>query len=410
MSAIAVYEEWRGRTVIVGGLDASVRRGLLSSTFRYDASYVASAEAFALEPALPLELGSHPSGASIPRSFQDAAPDRWGRNLIVKRARASAVREGRPLPALDERDFLLGVSDVTRQGALRFAFSRGGEFQHPDAEVPKLVRLPRLMRAAEAVARDDASEDAVKELLDAGTGSLGGARPKASVTDEDRLMIAKFGHADDQWDVMRWEKTALDLAARAGIAVPESSLVEIGGQAVHLLTRFDRRGTERVPYISALTLLEASDGVTADYLDIADALTDVASHASDDLVQLWRRIAFSIAIHNTDDHLRNHGLLRSGRGWALAPAFDVNPDPTASQRRTTLAGAAAPEEEARALVEYAPFFDVSADHARAILSDVLAAVSGWREAAAANRIPHAEIVLFEPVFARGRDALATALR
>ncbi|WP_245570397.1 type II toxin-antitoxin system HipA family toxin [Microbacterium luticocti] len=289
------------------------------------------------------------------------------------------------------------------------AKTAGGEFEHPGTDVPKLVALPRLMRAAEEAGRDDPPEEALKALLDAGSGSLGGARPKASIADDERLLIAKFGHSADEWDVMRWEKIVLDLAEHAGIACPRSSLVEVSGRAVLLIERFDRETGHRIGYISALTLLEADDGETHDYLDVADALSTVSPQASADLAQLWARIAFSVAVHNTDDHLRNHGFLRAKNGWRLSPVFDVNPDPDQHSRRTTIAGATDPVDEARALLDCAPLFGLTPEHAHATITRVIEAVSSWRTRAHAHRVTDHEITRFAPVFTQGLDALATVL-
>lgn len=398
MTGIFAYTDIGGGLVAVGELHSSVRRGRVSSSFRYDTDFVEQRRAYAIEPALPLSTGSWPLGRALPRSFDDAAPDRWGRNLIAKRARADAAVAGLAARQLDERDYLLGVSDVTRQGALRFSTEPGGEFQHASAEVPKLLALPRLLRAADRVSQDDAgSLSAIKELLDAGTGSLGGARPKASVGDGDRLLIAKFPHHADHWDVMGWEKTALDLAEAAGVTVPHTQLIDIDGRSVLLLERFDRSGSDRIGYISAMTLLESDDGEGRDYLEIAEAMAEHGSHTTSDLRQLWRRIAFSIAIHNTDDHLRNHGFLRRDAGWTLAPAFDLNPHPELGATRvTSVGGAASPAEELDALLTSAAMFDVTQDAARRVLAEVGAAAAGWPDVARSNGVPSRDVERFRP--------------
>jgi serine/threonine-protein kinase HipA len=280
-------------------------------------------------------------------------------------------------------------------------------FQHPATDVPKLIALPALLHAANAVSRDEPdSLEAIKTLLDAGTGSLGGARPKASVRDDGRLMIAKFPHHADGWNVIAWEKTALDLADAAGISVPGRRLVGIDGSPVLLLDRFDREGSHRVGYISAMTLLEAQDGQPRDYTEIAEVLPEHSSAAVEDLRQLWRRIAFSIAIHNTDDHLRNHGFLRRGSGWRLAPAFDVNPNPElAVQRVTSIGGATHPADEVNALLLYAESFGLTGTQARTILREVAEAVENWEGVARRNGVAHAEIARFEPTLSRTIEAV-----
>ena len=407
MSRVLAYVEIDGRTRLAGDTYFNFRRGRLTATFSYDRDYVASPGAYAIDPALGLTTGSWPLPDGLPGAFSDAAPDRWGRNLIARRLRGEAGTAGRPAPTLDDRDYLLGVSDETRQGALRFKTDATDEFQHPAPDVPKLIALPSLLHAADAVSRDESDNlEAIKVLLDAGTGSLGGARPKASVRDGDRLMIAKFPHHADGWSVIAWEKTALDLAEAAGISVPKRQLVGVEGSPVLLLDRFDRDGTDRVGYISAMTLLEAVDGQSRDYTEIAEVIPESSSAAVDDLRQLWRRIAFSVAIHNTDDHLRNHGLLRRNSGWRLAPGFDINPNPDLSvQRVTSIGGAINPAEEVNALLVYAESFGLTDSQARAVLREVGEAAGSWKSVARGNGIVPAEITRFEQTLRHTIDAV-----
>jgi serine/threonine-protein kinase HipA len=398
VSRILVFVELDGRTTAVGDCYFTLRRGRLTATFAYDRDYLALPGAYAVDPALGLSAGPWPLPDGLPGAFSDAAPDRWGRNLIAKRLRAQAAIDGRPPPTLDDRDYLLGVSDETRQGALRFKTDVVGEFQHPEPDVPKLIALPALLHAANAVSRDEPDNlAAIKTLLDAGTGSLGGARPKASVRDGDRLLIAKFPHHADEWSVIAWEKTALDLAEAAGISVPRRRLVGIDGSSVLLLERFDREGPKRVGYLSAMTLLGARDGQPRDYTEIADVIPESSSATNNDLRQLWRRIAFSIAIHNTDDHLRNHGFLHHKAGWRLAPGFDINPNPDlAAQRVTSIGGAADPADEVSALLAYAENFALTHSQAHAVLREVADAAGNWAAVARRNGIAGAEITRFGP--------------
>lgn len=398
MSRIFTYLELNGHSLLVGDAYLQVRRGRLAVTFSYDRDYLGLRDAYPIDPALRLTSGNWAVPQGLPRAFADAAPDRWGRNLIAKRHRLEATAESSPMPQLDDRHYLLGVSDETRQGALRFKTEIAGEFQHPTPDIPKLLALPTLMRAAAEVARDEeGGMAAIKILLDAGTGSLGGARPKASVKDGDRLMIAKFPHHTDSWNVIAWEKTALDLAAAAGITVPKAQLVDIEGQSVLLLERFDRQAERRIGYMSALTLIEGADGEQRDYTEIAEALPEYSAHATADLRELWRRVAFSVAVHNTDDHLRNHGFLRSKSGWGLAPVFDVNPNPDLdSQRVTSIGGSSGPASDVQALLAYAGTFDLTQVQAKEILCEVSGAAAGWASFARRNGISAAEIGKFEP--------------
>jgi serine/threonine-protein kinase HipA len=398
ISRAHVYiDDEEGEPRHVGEIFFTARAGRLSSTFRYSSDYLASSTAFAIDPALRLHAGAQ-SVSGLPGALRDCSPDRWGRNLIIKQARAATRVGNRAHPTLTEVDFLLGVSDLTREGALRFRVEPDGEFLAASVDVPKLLELPRLLRAADKVSRDD-NLAAIKELLDAGTGSLGGARPKASVRDSERLLIAKFPHASDEWDVVAWEKTALDLAAKAGIRIPRSDLVKIQGRSVLLLERFDRHDGKRRPYISAMTLLEAGDGDPHDYAEIAEALSDVGAATTDDLRELWCRVAFSVLINNTDDHLRNHGFLREPGGWRLSPAFDVNPNPDPGvSRQTGIGGAYQWEGALDSLMDYAKEFRLTPTAAQETMARVAAAVATWRAAAAANGIHASEIKSFEDAF------------
>jgi serine/threonine-protein kinase HipA len=402
VSRILTYLELEGRPRPIGEAYFNFRRGRLTSTFSYDRSYISLQGAYPIDPALGLSAGHWSSPQGLPGAFSDAAPDRWGRNLIARRLRARAALEGRPPPALDDRDYLLGVSDETRQGALRFKTDPEGDFQDPAADVPKLIALPALLHAANSVSRDEPENmEAIKTLLDAGTGSLGGARPKASVRDGDRLLIAKFPHPTDEWSVIAWEKTALDLAEAAGISVPNRRLVRVEGSPVLLLDRFDREGAHRIGYLSGVTLLEAQDGQPRDYTEVAEVIPEYSAATTDDLRQLWRRIAFSIAVHNTDDHLRNHGFLRRRAGWRLAPVFDVNPNPDLSaQRVTSIGGAADPADEVNALLVYSENFGLTDGQARTVLAEVVDAASGWEAVARRNGIAEAEIARFQPTLLR----------
>ncbi len=382
---ILVAVELAGRSVPAGVLHVDTAR-TLSSTFAYDPAYLAHAEAYPLDPALPLQAAAtHVRG--LPGAFADTAPDRWGRNLIQRRLQQLRGRGGR---TPSEVDFLLGVSDESRQGALRFSRQLDGPYLSDQGEVPRLIQLPRLLRAADHVARAAGDEGDLKTLLQAGSGSLGGARPKASISDGGPLYIAKFPHHQDQWDVMAWEATALDLAGQAGLEVPAHRLVRLEEGAVLLVRRFDRSGERRLGYLSAMALLQAADGQTLDYLDVAETLASVGSNPARDLRQLWTRIAFSIAINNTDDHLRNHGFLRAATGWRLAPAFDINPNPQSVNRQTAIGGYTDRDGCAEALVESAASFGLDAVGTSEILERVRGAVRNWRQVAAANGVNRAE--------------------
>ncbi|MCW2833256.1 MAG: hypothetical protein JWN68_1209 [Nocardioides sp.] len=399
---IEVAVDLGDRTMVAGTARFDRRRNQTTTSFDYDSAYLADPASYPIDPALSFDTrGGVVSG--LPGAFADCAPDRWGQMLISKRIRASETGTAR---SISELDYLLGVSDTTRQGALRFRRAGSTMFENAEADVPQHIKLPELLHASDQVARDG-SEDltAIKLLLNAGTGSLGGARPKASIIGQDELLyIAKFPRHTDEWDVMAWEKTALDLADRAGIAVPRTILVKVSGRSVLLLERFDRRNGLRVGYMSAMTLIEGSDGGGYDYLDVAAGLVDVSGSADEDLSQMWRRMAFSVAIHNTDDHMRNHGLLREPKGWRLSPAFDVNPNPDdAEERATSIAGETSRQGEVQALMLTAAEFGLSDEEARRTLSDIEQATASWRDVAAGNGIPSGEINRFSGAFDTLRD-------
>jgi serine/threonine-protein kinase HipA len=407
-----VHIEIDGESVQAGAAFFAQRRGApVSTVFSYSASYLAFAKAIAIDPNLPLIAGSQASDR-LPGAFQDCAPDRWGRNLIVKRARSLAVGQAGRVPSLNDVDFLAGVSDFTRQGALRFTLPGSTTFLDPDITVPKLIALPHLLHAVDRLADDEDDEVAIKALLDAGSGSLGGARPKASVLDTDgRLLMAKFPHRNDRWDIMGWEKTALDIAERAGIDVPGRRLAGFDGRHVLLLERFDRKGDRRVPYISSITLTNGRDGEDHDYADIATFLADSGSRVDADLVQLFRRSALNCAIHNTDDHLRNHGFLGSASGWRLSQVFDINPNPDLSEGRQTSVGTAThADEEVSGLLMFASTCRLSDNQAHTIVAEVLDATAGWADMAAANGISPREQNRFRPMFDDRREALAEIAR
>lgn len=407
--SVEVHVDISGTTLLAGRAQFHRSRGTLTSTtFQYDTTYLENPTAYELDPALRMVSGTQQT-RGLPGAFADAAPDRWGRNLIKKRERARARVENRRPREFDDADFLTEVSDQTRQGALRFRATTGDrpEFLSAGHEVPRLIRLPELLRAADAAANTTEADDfeAVKALLAAGTGSLGGARPKSAVLDDTgRQMIAKFPHQHDEWDVMAWEATALDLAEAAGVRVSRRRLIRVEGRHVLLLDRFDR-DPARIGYMSAMTVLELHDGDQSDYSDIADRLAEVSAQASADARELFRRVAVSVGLNNTDDHLRNHGFLHGRGGWSLSPAFDVNPNPNAEMRQTAIAGADLPADQAEGLKELARLCRLSQDEARTILSEVAEAIADWRDAARRNDITTAEFGRFEDSFSTGLQSL-----
>ncbi|MGH2604027.1 MAG: type II toxin-antitoxin system HipA family toxin, partial [Dehalococcoidia bacterium] len=313
----------------------------------------------------------------------DSTPDRWGQVLMRRAERRHAERAGQTPRTLWEIDYLLMVDDEARQGALRFAEREAGPFlaEHGPTTIPPLIELPRLLSAAEHVASDSDSDEDLRLLLAPGS-SLGGARPKASVRDRDgHPAVAKFPRQGDEINTVRWEATALTLAAKAGIPVPAWRLEDVSGKAVLLLRRFDRSAGVRLPFLSAMSMLGANDNDTRSYLEFVDVLRQHGAAPKPDMHALWRRIVFSILISNTDDHLRNHGFLYAGPdGWRLAPAYDLNPVPTDIKPRvlTTaidLEDGTASLSRAMAVADY---FELDAKTAGQIAGEVGQAVATWR--------------------------------
>jgi serine/threonine-protein kinase HipA len=286
------------------------------------------------------------------------------------------------------------VADIARQGALRFSESEGGPFFAAGVQIPPIVRLSALLNAALQITADGGSDEDLKLLLAPGS-SLGGSRPKASVIDRDgSLAIAKFPQHGDLMPINRWEAVALTLAAKGSIATPQWRIEDVAGRPVLLLRRFDRIGEQRIPFLSAMSMLDAEDNDQRSYLEIADALRQYGAHPEDDCAQLWRRIVFSIVIANTDDHLRNHGFLYDAAGgWRLAPAYDLNPVPLDIKPRvlTTTIDEIDGTASLELALQVAEHFGVKPDAARNIVTEVRAPVRNWHVAAKSVGLSRDEI-------------------
>lgn len=399
---------------LVGRLWCHYRKGRESASFEYDQSWLEHKERFALEPALALTAGSFHTDLNVFGSIGDSAPDRWGR-VLMRRAESQRARtDGETPRTLGEVDFLLGVSDEARQGALRFSDEKDGPFLAQDGRraIPPLVDLPRLLSATERFLDEDEDAEDLRILLAPGS-SLGGARPKASVRDNDgQLAIAKFPRNDDESNVVVWEAIALILAERAGLECSSGRLLDIAGKSVLLVRRFDRQGTTRVPFLSAMSMLQARDSDTHSYLEIADALGQYGAEPTADLAQMWRRIVFSILVSNTDDHLRNHGFVYERfKGWRLSPAYDLNPVPTDVKPRilTTnidLDNGSASLDLALSVAEN---FRLTLADGKTIIKEVGGAVSAWRKLAFANDLSEREIERMASAFVHEDSEFAASL-
>ena len=320
-----------GRLRQIGTLSRGDRGSI---RFSYEPDWLKHAHAFPLDPELDLTAGEFFPGNSNFGVFMDSCPDRWGQLLMKRREAVLAKEEGRTPRTLGPWDFLLGVQDCTRMGALRFSRPDEQLFLADEAlSAPPVARIAELQAIAfELSKKKQAAPDKIKEwlkVLVAPGSSLGGARPKANLMDEDgNLWIAKFPSADDDHDVALWEKLLQELAQRCGITVPDARLLQIGnGYHTFLVQRFDRHTGHRSFFASAMTMLSHIDTEDASYLELAEFIATYgeAGSISSDLEELFTRVVFNVATANRDDHLRNHGFLRSPAGWRLAPAFDMNP-------------------------------------------------------------------------------------
>lgn len=414
---VFVYVDTSGEPRFAGRLWARTRKGRESATFEYDPGWLEYADRFALEPALTLGPGPFhtPSGRLLFGAIGDSAPDRWGRVLMRRAERRRAERAGETPRTLMEIDYLLGVDDEARQGTLRFALQEGGPFlaKHDAARIPPLIDLPRLLSAAEHVVGDTDSDEDLRLLLAPGS-SLGGARPKASVRDRDgHLAIAKFPHKDDETNAVLWEAVALRLAEKSGIPVPDWRIEPVVDKQVLLLRRFDRVEGRRIPFLSAMSMLGASDNESRSYLEFVDALRRYGASPRQDMHALWRRLVFNVLISNTDDHLRNHAFLYVGPdGWRLAPAYDLNPVPTDIKPR--ILTTAIDLDDGTASLDLAMsvmgYFELDEGEAKTIAGEVGQAVATWREEAARMGLTQAEINRLASAFEHEdlREALSLA--
>ena len=413
MTDFEVYLSLGGVTRKIGHARSNRTRGKETVLFEYADEWLRDANCFELEPDLPLTRGGFapPAGQAIHGSLGDSAPDTWGRRLMQRAERRQAEREGRAVRTLMESDYLLGVSDETRLGALRFRRVDQEEFLADSHRgIPALVDLGRLLESTERLLRDEETDEDL-QLIFAPGSSLGGARPKASVIDQHgRLSIAKFPKDSDEYSIETWEEIALRLADRAGIVTARHELLQVAGKAVLLSRRFDRADGHRIPFLSAMALLGVKDGEGSSYPEMVDALARHGAQAKKDAHALYRRVAFNVLVSNVDDHLRNHGFLRVDKsGWTLSPAYDLNPVPADLKARVLTTNIDLEEGTCSIdlLEASADYFALSLNEARAILKDVATATSSWRTVARQVGATAAEIHRMATAFEH--DSLRQAL-
>lgn len=392
---ILVYADWawlKARPALMGSLYANSVRGSEVFSFEYDGAWLKGAAAQVLDPELSFFGGRQYAKAENFGLFMDSSPDRWGRTVMQRREALEAKAEGRATRTLTASDYLLGVADAHRAGALRFKRAEDGPFlddrvptDHPS---PPIATIRELEAASEEIERGGHIEklEHVKLLLAPG-GSLGGSRPKSGVVNTDgSLWIAKFPSRNDTYDMGAWEEVVLVLAKECGILVSEGYSRKFSGKWRSFLTkRFDRTSSgDRQHFASAMTLLGRKDGDGADsgvsYLDMVQLITSHGAQANTDLPQLWRRIVFNVCVSNVDDHLRNHGFLLTPNGWALAPAYDMNSVPHAGRGLSLNIDAHSNALDLDLVLSVAGHFRVGAD-AREVAADIAAKVAKWHAAA-----------------------------
>ncbi len=407
---ILVYAHWVGMAEpkLIGVLNAQQAKARKAFSFEYDADWIRSKEQQMLDPDISWYTGTqYPQGKENFGIFLDSMPDTWGRTLMKRRAAIQAKENGKPAPNLYDIDFLLGVYDETRMGALRFKLDKNGPFLNDNhgMPTPPLSSIRELQQAAEIIESGKEST-AIKKwlaILMAPGSSLGGARPKANIADaRGHLWIAKFPSKADTIDKAAWEYLAYKLALQCGVEMTESKIEKIAGRYHTFFTkRFDRRKNERIHFASAMTMTGNNEETIRDnpasYLDIAEFIQYHGSQNKKDLQQLWQRIIFHIAVSNTDDHLRNHGFILTGKGWILSPAFDINPsiDKNGLALNIDMHNNVLDFDVAKSIGEYFQLTDKEMD---TILKKVKTAVNGWKKIAKEIGISKAEQELMGAAF------------
>lgn len=407
---IFVYDDFStDQPVLMGSLYVNVIKGGESYSFEYDKGWLKKTGlTLTLDPELmPYSGRQYPTGKNIFGLFADASPDRWGRVLMNKRERILAEKEGRKPSKLYDSDYLLGVYDETRMGGIRFKVNPEGPFLSDDKETaaPPWATLRTLEEASRNFENDETglTEKWLNQLIKPGS-SLGGARPKATVVDtKNQLWIAKFPSKNDENDTGAWEIVAHDLAALCGLNVPEAKLEKFSPLgSTFLIKRFDRLGSKRVHFASAMTLLVKKDGASAadgsSYLDIAAFIKSYGAQPKKDLIELWKRIVFNMAVTNTDDHLRNHAFILTDKGWILSPLYDVNPVPYGDELSLNV------DEDDNSIsidlaVQTAVKFGISKSDAEAVAEDILQIVrDNWERTAARYDLTRRQIEEMRPAF------------
>ena len=438
MKILYVYADfdWLEAPMLVGELGYESLRGSDSYSFRYDNDWLRQYGSLFLSADInnyPGQQYTQPN-RDIFGCFSDALPDRWGRLLLNRREQILATEEKRPVRKLSSFDYLMGIDDYSRMGGFRFkepmeqrepssslewpSRDRGRRSQKQDGEfincekslrIPPLTDIRALVAASMEIEKSEEQNQLPEkkwllQLVHPGT-SLGGARPKASVmNDEGLLCVAKFPSMNDDYDVGLWEHLSHLLAKEAGVIAAETSVIETGKKYHALLSkRFDRTVEgRRKHFASAMTLLDLTDGCDAKsgngYLDILDFILQNCCDVEQNLRQLYRRVAFNIAIGNSDDHFRNHGFLLTPRGWTLSPAYDMNP--TLNEYQALLINSTTNHADLQVLLDSSEEYMIGKDEAVRIIEEVKAGVKHWKSIATRLGIAKREMDVFEQVFQR----------
>ena len=413
MKKLFVYADfdWLKEAELVGELGYESLRGSDSYSFKFADSWIKKYNSIALSD----DLNNYPGiqytqpEKDIFGCFADALPDRWGRTLFLRREQILAQEENRPVRRLSSFDFLTGIDDHSRMGGFRFKETPDGEFINTDntLRVPPLTDLRELIAASKEIERSEGAniipeKKWITQLVQPGS-SLGGARPKANVIDENHnIFMAKFPSLNDDYDVGIWEHFCHLLAKNAGINAAETKVVTTNDKHHTLLShRFDRTyAGRRIHFASAMTLLGLNDGDNATtghgYIDIVDFIISGCTDVDANLRELFRRVAFNICVGNSDDHFRNHGFLLTAKGWTLSPAYDMNP--TLNDHQSLLINNKTNTADLSILLDSCDEYMLTHEVAKGIIDEVLEAVKGWRTLANRLGIAKREMNLFEGVF------------
>ena len=396
MDKLYVYADfdWLKETELIGELGYESLRGSDSYAFKFDNGWLQRHSDILLSE----DVNNYPGqqftqpGKDIFGCFSDALPDRWGRTLLKRREQIAACEEKRPIHRLSSFDYLMGIDDRSRMGGFRFKTNMNGDFINTETtlRIPPLTDIRELVAASKEIEKSEENNQLpdkkwITQLLHPGT-SLGGARPKACVTDDKgKLYVAKFPSRNDDYDVGHWEHLCHLLAKEADIHAAQTKIIQSGEKHHTLLSlRFDRtEENRRIHFASAMTLLGLSDGDNANtghgYLDIVDFILQGCTRVEDNLQELYRRVAFNICTGNTDDHFRNHGFLLTAKGWTLSPAYDMNP--TTNGYQSLLINSSTNQANLEILLDSCEEYMLTPAIAKGIITKVTDTVKGWRTVA-----------------------------